>query len=243
MPIRTDLNTQELIAQFRAQRDAAQRRTEAPSSKPKPGASSGVQSSVKLEATIRASKSADTDQVDIQLAGSLTVEAANGILEDSVVEEINKAFQEAGIDLTVEDIRSEGSVSPEATANRIVGFATGFLDAYNENHAADAPRARIQGFMSVIRQAITNGFQQARDFLSGIEKLSETVDENISKTFEITNALLDRFHETQLAGLETDDQAEAVEAAETADPDSEAPDVPRDTDGNGGTAPLTEGLV
>ena len=116
-----------------------------------------------------------------------------------MVEQINKALQEAGIDLKVEDAASSGQdTSPEATARRIVDFAGGFLDRFVQNHALESGKSQIQGFMSLVRGAIVEGFQQARDFLEGITKLSETIDSNISKTFELTNQYLDDFHNTQL---------------------------------------------
>ena len=52
--------------------------------------------------------------------------------------------------------------------------------------------------MSLIRGAIEEGFQKAREFLEGITKLSETIDQNISRTFELTNQYLDEFHRTQV---------------------------------------------
>ena len=225
MPIRTDLNTQELRAQFQAQRQSNQKRPASENAGAAKETTARVQSSVKLEATIRASGASESDSVDITLSGSLTLEAANGILEDSVIEEINKAFKEAGVDLAAEGSRGE-STTPEATASRIVDFATGFLEAFEANNQSDAAEARIEGFMNVIREAISEGFQHAREFLEGIKKLSETVDENITKTFEVTNTLLDRFHQAQLDNLAAS-EAESEDIAE-AKPVLPAPTVETD---------------
>jgi hypothetical protein len=53
-----------------------------------------------------------------------TSATVNGVLNGSVVEQINKAIQEAGIDLKIEAGKSF-EVSPEGAARRIADFETG----------------------------------------------------------------------------------------------------------------------
>ncbi|MDA0749011.1 MAG: DUF5610 domain-containing protein, partial [bacterium] len=108
------------------------------------------------------------DRVEISLSARMTVEAANGIAQDSMVEQINKAIQEAGIDLSVEGARDAGlDLSPEATAKRISEFALGYRNAFDEIHVGESAETRITGFLSMIRGAIQEGFQHARQFLEG----------------------------------------------------------------------------
>ncbi|MCZ6634410.1 MAG: DUF5610 domain-containing protein [bacterium] len=152
-----------------------------------------------------------TDKVEISLSVELTVETANGIMLDSVLEQINKVIQEAGIDLKVEDA-SGVDMSSEATAKRIVNFATGFLDAYRKNHAGEANVVQVKGFMSLTRMAIEEGFQSARDFLEGMTRLSETIDENINQTFALTQQFLKAFQQAELEkGQESPEVASGVE--------------------------------
>jgi len=224
MPIYTDIRTEALMAQFRAQRANAQK-----ARKPAEKNVRAVTSDVRFSASsLRSAQGGamSEDKVEISLAASLTVEAANGILNDSVVEQINQALQDAGIDLKTEETGEAGiDVSPRATARRIVGHAVSFLDAYQQNHAARPAASRIEGFMSLIRGAIEDGFQHARQFLEGIIKLSETIDANINRTFELANQYLDDFHQAQrnlIQSAETEPSAEP-----TADAGSnEAPDAP-----------------
>lgn len=175
MPIHTDLHTEALLAQYRAQRTttrAAQAVTDAP-----------VTHKTK-------------DRGELSISANLTTDAANGIMFNSVVEQINKALQEGGIDLKVEEDHKIDT-SPEGTARRIVDFATGFLDTYRQNHTDQSNDVQIQGFMSLTRNAIEKGFQQATDFLKGITKLSETMEKNMDKTFELTHQYLDAFQQAQ----------------------------------------------
>lgn len=133
----------------------------------------------------------------VEISAEMTVEVANGIVLDSVTEQINKALQEAGIDLKVEESGGQ-DFSPESTARRVVDFATGFLDQFQKNHAGEEFGTQVRGLMSLTRTAIEEGFQSARSFLAGITKLSETVEQNIDRTFELTNQYLDDFAQDQL---------------------------------------------
>jgi len=136
------------------------------------------------------------DRVEISV--NSTSATVNGVLNDSVVEQINRAIQESGIDLRIE---TDGSidVSPEAAARRISDFATGFHDAYTQSRASEPAPVRLTGFMSLIRGAIEEGFSEARDFLSGIQKLSDTMRDTIGRTFELTQGYLSDFQAAKQA--------------------------------------------
>ncbi|MDP6039862.1 MAG: DUF5610 domain-containing protein [Candidatus Latescibacteria bacterium] len=143
----------------------------------------------------------------VEISAEMTVEVANGIVHDSVTEQINKALQEAGIDLKVEESGGQ-NFSPEGTARRIVGFATGFLDDFRQNHAGGDLSTQVRGFMSLTRAAIKEGFQNARSFLDDITKLSETIEQSIDRTFELTDQYLDDFAQEQVAETESETMAE-----------------------------------
>ncbi len=186
MPIHNDLNTEALLAQYQAQRTTSRESRET--------------SDNKITQTTHQTK----DSVELSISANLTTEAANGIMFTSVTDQINKALQEAGIDLKVEDGQTgKIDTSPEGTARRIVDFATGFLDSFRENHVGESSGVQIQGFMSLTRNAIVEGFQHARDFLKGITTLSDTIEQNIDQTFELTNKYLDELQLTQQSAPES----------------------------------------
>ena len=150
--------------------------------------------------------SSPVDRVEISLTANMTVEAVNGVMQDLVVEQINKAIQEAGIDLTVEEAQlNEVDVSPEVIAEDIASFATGFFEGFRQNHLGESGVTQIQGFMTLIRDAIRDGFQQARDFLEDITTLGESISENIDRIYELTQDHLDGFEKEQLSALEDND--------------------------------------
>ena len=140
-----------------------------------------------------------SDRVEISAASASA--AGNGVLNDSVVEQINRAIQEAGIDQRVE---TAGSIDllPEGTARRISDIATRYFDSYLESRVSQPVEPRIDGFMSLIRGAIEEGFFEARDFLAGITKLSETMRQTIDRTFKLTQGYPSEFRSAQLATTE-----------------------------------------
>ena len=133
--VQTSLHTEALIARFRAERTTKQTGADG--------------------ARAHSSQSSN-DSVEISAAAT-TSASVNGVVNDSVVEQINKAIKEAGIDLRIE---TDGSfeVSSEGTARRIADFATGYLNAYSGSRASQPVEMRIDGFMSLIRGAIEEGF-------------------------------------------------------------------------------------
>ncbi len=181
MPIRSDIANQALVGQHGANRGTSpgrQKPAEPSGAEPAKPVRPDVQHRAQGAASSRQVDLAPEDRVEISLAANLTVEAVNGILNDSVVEHINKAIQEAGIDLKVEEAEASGTdVSPEGTARRIADYSVAFMDRFVAGYQGTSGEGTIQGFMSLIRDAIEVGFKQARDVLAGVTKLSDTIDE------------------------------------------------------------------
>ena len=138
------------------------------------------------------------DSVQIGLSANLTVDDANKILKDRLAETINDAFKKAGVNVDIREVQKQNlDTSPEATAKRIVDFATGFIGAYAKNHANQDDKGRLEGFMSLIGGAIDKGFSDARDILKGIADISGPVSDNIDKTYDLTQKGLDDFYKKQ----------------------------------------------
>jgi hypothetical protein len=178
----TTIQTDALLARFRAERST------------KRSGADGARAYTSPNQVDHSTQSVDRVEISVN-STSATV---NGVLNDSVVEQINRAIQESGIDLRIE---TDGSidVSPEAAARRISDFATGFHDAYTQSRASEPAPVRLTGFMSLIRGAIEEGFSEARDFLSGIQKLSDTMRDTIGRTFELTQGYLSDFQAAKQA--------------------------------------------
>lgn len=150
---------------------------------------------------------ASIDSVQISLSSSLTIDDANKILKDQLSEKINAAFKEAGVDIDIEEVQKQNQdTSPEATARRIVDFATGFFGVYAKNHGNEEDTGRLDGFMSLIRDAVDKGFADARDILKGIADISGPVSDGIDRTYDLTQKGLDEFRRKQLDLISGGDQ-------------------------------------
>jgi hypothetical protein len=170
---------------------------------------------------------------------------ARTVLKDSLQDQLDDAFEGAGIDIDTDELLQGGvDFSPEATAERIVEFATSFFGLAAPAPAVAAPAAAIptpevmvpaetdkstslQDFTSLIRGAIEKGFAQARDFLEAFSP-SDEVRADIDRTFELVIQGITSFAAERRAALEEEaaDVAEAAEAEVASTDDNLALGIP-----------------
>ena len=124
------------------------------------------------------------------------------VLDTSLTDKINGAFQSAGIDTNVESLLSSGlDFSPQATADRIVGMATSFFGAFQLNHQGQEKGIQIEGFTSLVKDAVKAGFEEAGSILSGIGDISPEIAADIDETLSLVMKGLDDFAEEQESAL------------------------------------------
>lgn len=83
------------------------------------------------------------------------------------------------------------AASPEATADRIVGFALGLLGRYREGRPAGDAATMLGDFEREVRRGIAEGFDHARDALAGLDLLGGEVEANVDATWELVQRQLD----------------------------------------------------
>ncbi len=91
--------------------------------------------------------------------------------------------------------------SPEATAERIVNLATGFFGLYQQQNPDEAPDSALSNFLSTIRDAIDEGFEEAREILTSLRALTDEISNTIDETYDLVQQGLDRFEQEQTANL------------------------------------------
>lgn len=106
---------------------------------------------------------------------------------------------ELGADVIEQASAKPDEFSPEALAGRIVSFATAFLPSYQEHHADLGNDKQLDGFMTLIRDAIEQGFAEAREILDGLGVLQGTVKDSADRTHELIQQQLAAFEQTQRA--------------------------------------------
>lgn len=163
-----------------------------------PIASIGV--STHVQATLSPSQAgAPADAVLLSIGRQIDVDYATKVLETELGQKLGSALRDAGIDEEQLQAVLSGAVdtSPEATSKRIVDFATSFFSAFQINHAKEEGGAQIDGFSELIKNAVKEGFAQARDVLEGISRISTDLSDDIDKTFGLVMEGIDRFTEDQ----------------------------------------------
>ncbi len=93
--------------------------------------------------------------------------------------------------------------SPQATADRIVAFATNFYGNYREQNKDLTEQDAMDDFMRKIGGGIDQGFADARDILKGLQQLEGKVATDIDETYQLIQQGLQSFREKTLADKAT----------------------------------------
>ena len=126
----------------------------------------------------------------LELSGNIpSVESITKLLQDRINSRIEARFPEyEGLETT-----SFTDWSPEAVSDRIVAFATSFMGAYQSENSDLSGEGLIDGFGTLMRDAIIEGFNQAKEILGALSVLSGDVADTVNRTYELTMQKLDAY--------------------------------------------------
>ena len=136
----------------------------------------------------------------VSFSGEARIAKANREMVDKIIADLNERIGELPGFEGIENL-NPADHTPEATADRIVTFATSFLPSYGERHADEGEQTQLDGFMALIRGGIEEGFRQARGILEGLDVLNGTVKEGVDSTYDLVMQGLDRFYERRSASF------------------------------------------
>lgn len=88
--------------------------------------------------------------------------------------------------------------SPQATADRIVAFATNFYGEFRKKNQDLSEEEAMNDFMAKIGGGIDQGFKDARDILKGLQQLEGKVATDIDETYSLIQEGLQSFREKTL---------------------------------------------
>jgi len=105
-----------------------------------------------------------------------TQDGTNMNLELNV--KLDLKFEQVSAAYAKNNENSSDEFSAENTANRIGNFAMGFLSAFQSNHADQSSSDSMGGFFKLAKDAISKGFEQAKDILGDLygETAEDTYD-------------------------------------------------------------------
>ncbi|GAB6040973.1 DUF5610 domain-containing protein [Endothiovibrio diazotrophicus] len=138
----------------------------------------------------------------IESASQVSLSAGNQplhLLYSAAIDKLNEVLApELGDNAIQKAAEKPEDFTPDATADRIVSFATGFYAAYSEQHPEMAEEDRLNSFMDLIGGAIDQGFGEARDILDGLKVLDGPVKEGVDQTYDLVQKGLQSFRDSIL---------------------------------------------
>lgn len=119
------------------------------------------------------------------------------LLYRAAIEAIDKELAPSmGPNATQTNYDNNVDYSPEATADRIVSFATQFFSIHQQQNSNMSLNDQLDSFMSIIGGAIDNGFKEARDILSGLKVLQGDIADGVDKTYGLVQEGLQAFRDS-----------------------------------------------
>ncbi|WNO60214.1 DUF5610 domain-containing protein [Rheinheimera sp. MMS21-TC3] len=138
-----------------------------------------------MRAAEKVSLSSNNDSLSLLYKTAL--EGINAELEPILGPNAAQKIYDSGID-----------TSPEATAERIVGFATAFYGKYKEQNPGKSEEENLDNFLKVIGGGIEKGFADAKDILKGLQVYEGEVESGVDKTYGLVMKGLSSFREKML---------------------------------------------
>lgn len=131
-------------------------------------------------------------------AQSLVYRSVLDSINETMKPELNNPVQNGGV--------GQVDTSAEATAERILSFATGFFDSYAKQHPGKDPDKLAEDFVSLVRGGFEKGFKEAKDILDGLGVLGGSdIEKDIMKTYELVSKGFDDFLASKLKPKEDND--------------------------------------
>ena len=119
------------------------------------------------------------------------------LLYRAAIESINKELAPTMGQNAIQTAYDNGvDTSPEATADRIVSFATKFFSVHQQQHSGMSLDDQLESFMGIIGGAIDSGFKDAKDILSGLKVLQGDIAKGVDKTYSLVQDGLQAFRDS-----------------------------------------------
>jgi hypothetical protein len=127
------------------------------------------------------------------------------LLYKAAIEAINEELAPTMGARAIETAAEQGvDTSPEATAERIVSFATQFFAIHQEQNRGMSFDEQLTSFMDIIGGAIDQGFDEAKNILSGLKVLEGDIAAGVDKTYGLVQEGLQAFRDSFITDKETE---------------------------------------
>lgn len=137
--------------------------------------------------------SLNSDNESLRLLYKAAIEGINEALEPTMGKNAAQKIYDSNVD-----------TSPEATADRIVSFATNFYELYKEANPAETEEETLTNFMNEIMSGVDRGFSEAKDLLTGLQVFEGKVERDANDTYDLIKQGFEDFREKTLASFEAE---------------------------------------
>lgn len=141
----------------------------------------------KSSVTAAADRKTQQNAAILQSSLDVSIRSKNeplALLLKSAIAGINEVLKPEFGDNAIQSAASQDN-TPEGTAGRIVSLSTGFLAAFQQQHAGEEPGDVLTKFMTSIRSGFERGAKEAQEILKGLGVLSGDIASNIDKTLAL----------------------------------------------------------
>lgn len=187
-----------------AQANKAAETTETTEDKKLSGYESSQRNKQKLNATIMENQlklSTGDDDNSMRLLYKTALEGINSELEAEFGPNAAEKIKSSGVD-----------TSPQATADRIVGFATAFYQKFSEQNPDMPEEERLDKFIALVGGGVDKGFEDARGILDGLGVLNGKVSDDIDSTYSLIQDGFAKFREMILNPDKTTEDQDITES-------------------------------
>lgn len=125
------------------------------------------------------------------------------LLYKAALEGINKELEPTmGENAAQKIYDAETDTSPDATAERIVAFATSYYSRYKEMHPDSTEEQILDSYLELVTGGIDKGFTDAKDILKGLKVYEGDIETGVDSTYELVMKGLASFREKMLQASE-----------------------------------------
>ncbi len=128
------------------------------------------------------------------------------LLYRAAIEAINEKLAPTMGDNALQNAYDSGvDTSPNATADRIVSFATQFFTLHQEQNSNMDFDEQLNSFMNIIGGAIDQGFGEAKDILTSLQVLEGEIESGVEQTYSLVQEGLAAFRDSFDSGNNTEE--------------------------------------
>lgn len=134
--------------------------------------------------------SLNSDNEPLKLLYKAALEGINEALQPTMGENAAQKIYDSGVD-----------TGPEATADRIVSFATNFYELYKEANPGEDEEETLNNFLNIIMKGVDTGFDEAKDLLTGLKVFDGKIESDANETYDLIKQGFAAFREQTLESL------------------------------------------